>query len=102
MEMTLLDAFRQFNKRNSDLVGSTTLFSLRPRNVKIASPHETCMCIYHENMQLLLQVRTFVILSSVEILYSYNRYGTGTINKYGKNPSLEQPKSSLRKTSSVE
>lgn len=56
MEMTVLDAFREFNKRFPDLVGRSTFYSLRPRNVKIFSPHETCMCIYHENMDLLLKV----------------------------------------------
>ena len=68
METTLLDAFREFNKRNPGVVGRSTFDSLRPRNVKIISPHETCMCIYHENMQLLLQVRKLVILSLIEIM----------------------------------
>jgi hypothetical protein len=49
MEMTVLDAFREFDKRNPGLVRRATFYSLRPRNVKIGSPHETCMCIYHEN-----------------------------------------------------
>ena len=57
MEMTVLDAFREFDKRNPGLVGRSVFHFLRPRNVKIISPHETCMCIYHENMHLLLKVR---------------------------------------------
>jgi hypothetical protein len=68
METTLLDAFREFNKRNPGVVGRSTFYSLRPRNVKIISPHETCMCIYHKNMQLLLQVLKLVILSLIEIM----------------------------------
>ena len=57
MEMTVLDAFRKFVRRNPGLVGSSVFYSPQPRNVKITSPHETCMCIYHENMHLLLKVR---------------------------------------------
>ena len=43
MEMTVLDAFREFDKRNPGLVGRSTFHSLQPRNVKIVSPHETCI-----------------------------------------------------------
>jgi hypothetical protein len=53
MEMTIFDAFREFDKRNPSFVGCSTFYSLRPQHVKIASPHETYMCIYHENMYLL-------------------------------------------------
>ena len=56
MEMTVLEAFRTFEKRFPHLVGRSTFCALRPREVKIASPHDTCMCIYHENMNLLLHV----------------------------------------------
>jgi hypothetical protein len=62
MEMTVLDAFRECDKRNPGHVGRSTLYSLKPRNVKIISPHETCMCIYHENMHLLLKVREICTL----------------------------------------
>jgi hypothetical protein len=62
MEMTALDAFQGFGKRNSGLVRRSTFYSLLPRNVKIISPHETCMCIYHENMHLLLQMHKVVIV----------------------------------------
>ena len=54
MKMTVLDAFREFDRRNPGLVGRFIFYSLRPRNVKIISSHETCMCIYHENTHLLL------------------------------------------------
>lgn len=56
LEMTVLDAFREFDNRFPGLVGRSTFYSLRPRNVKIVSPHETAMCTYHENMHLLLKV----------------------------------------------
>jgi hypothetical protein len=56
MEMTVLEAFQTFEKRFPGLAGRSTFHSLRPREVKISSPHDTCLCIYHENMNLLLQV----------------------------------------------
>ena len=56
MEMTVLDAFRIFYDRFPSAVGRSTFYSLRPREVKIVAPHETCMCIIHENMDLLLKV----------------------------------------------
>ena len=57
MEMAILDAFREFDRRNPGLVGRSIFYSLRSRNVEIISPHETCMCIHHENMHLVLKVR---------------------------------------------
>ncbi|CAF5073501.1 unnamed protein product, partial [Rotaria socialis] len=38
MEMTVLDAYRIFNERQSDAVARSTFNSLRPREVKIALP----------------------------------------------------------------
>jgi hypothetical protein len=59
MEMTVLDAYRLFNERHPAAIARSTFNSLRPREVKIASPHETCMCIIHENMDLLVKVCAF-------------------------------------------
>jgi hypothetical protein len=56
LEMTILDAFRIFEERFPGTIKRSTFYSLRPRQVKIATPHETCMCIIHENMDLLLKV----------------------------------------------
>ena len=61
MEMNVLDAFREFDTRFPGLVERSTFYSLRPRNVKIASPHETCMCMYHENMHSLLKASAIFI-----------------------------------------
>ncbi len=58
MEITVLDAFRIFDDRFPGIVERSTFYSLRPREVKIAAPHETCMCIIHENMDLLVKVCT--------------------------------------------
>ena len=71
MKMTVLDAFREFDRRNPDLVGRSVFYSLRPRNVKIISSHETCMCTYHEKMHLLLKVREIYdawLLNNPELL----------------------------------
>ena len=76
MEMTVLDAFRQFDKRNPGLVGRPVFHSLRPRNVKIVSLHETCICIYHENMHLLLKMRgicNFLLLNISKFLIGVER-----------------------------
>ena len=56
MEMTVLDAYRIFNERHPGDVARSTFYSLRPREVKISSPHETCMCTIHENMDLMIKV----------------------------------------------
>ena len=56
MERTVLDAFRIFDDRFPGAVGRSTFHSRRPREVKIDAPHETCMCIIHENMDLLVKV----------------------------------------------
>jgi hypothetical protein len=85
MEMTVLDAFREFDRRYPDLIRRSTFHSLRPRNVKIVAPHETCMCIYHENMHLLLQVSKFTIVRLLNILKFFCRHGTKTINGYRSN-----------------
>ena len=55
-EMMVLDACRTFNERHPGVVALPTFCACRPREVKIASPHETCACIIHEKMDLLLKV----------------------------------------------
>jgi hypothetical protein len=72
MEMNVLDAFRLFNERFPGVVGRSTLHSSRPRDVKIVSPHDTCMCIIHENMNLLIKVRIYP-LSSIYFSKNFNR-----------------------------
>jgi hypothetical protein len=56
LEMTVLDAYHLFNERHPGAVARSTFNALRPREVKTATPHDTCMCIIHENMDLLLKV----------------------------------------------
>ncbi|CAM4926853.1 unnamed protein product [Rotaria socialis] len=55
LEMTILDAYRIFNERFPGVVSRSTFTVVRPHEVKIATPHETCMCIIHENMDLLIK-----------------------------------------------
>ncbi|CAF2988238.1 unnamed protein product [Rotaria sp. Silwood2] len=71
MEMSVLDAFRLFNERFPGLVGRSTFYSSRPRDVKIVSPHDTCMCITHENMNLLIKV-CICSLSSIYFSKDFN------------------------------
>lgn len=57
MEMSIQEALRKFyNEYPNVKVGKSTFYSLKPRQVKISSPHETCICQTHENMSLLLHV----------------------------------------------
>ena len=57
MEMSVQEALRKFYDDYLNVkVGKSTFYSLRPRQVKIYCPHETCICQTHENMSLLLQV----------------------------------------------
>lgn len=57
MEMTVGEALRKFYAEYPSIqVGKSSFFALRPRQVKLNSPHETCMCQVHENMSLVLQV----------------------------------------------
>ncbi|CAF4129842.1 unnamed protein product, partial [Rotaria sordida] len=56
MEMTVYEALRKFyDEYPMTKVGKSSFYSLRPRQVKLNCPHETCMCHIHENMSLLLQ-----------------------------------------------
>jgi len=62
LEMSIREALRQFYNDNPRIkIGKSSFYSLRPRQVKISSPHQTCMCQYHENMDLLLQVSVSII-----------------------------------------
>ena len=62
LEMTVFDAYRIFNERFPGAVARSIFTALRPREVKIATLHDTCMCIIHENMDLLLKVCVDCIL----------------------------------------
>jgi hypothetical protein len=57
LEITVQEALRKFYEDHPTVkVGKSSFYFLRPRQVKLHSPHETCMCQTHENMSLLLQV----------------------------------------------
>ena len=59
IEIMVPEAFHIFQERLPNAVRRSSLYSLRPREVKITSPHDTCICMYHENMNLALQVGIF-------------------------------------------
>ena len=62
LEMTVLNAYHIFDERHPGAVARSAYNALRPREVKTATPHDTCMCIIHENMNLLLKVCISCIL----------------------------------------
>ncbi|CAF4999376.1 unnamed protein product [Rotaria sp. Silwood1] len=56
MEITGREAFQQFIIDNPSIViGKSSFYALKPRQVKYNVPLDTCLCIYHENMHLLLK-----------------------------------------------
>jgi hypothetical protein len=57
LTMSVGEAFKLFQSKHSNLaIGRSKFFSLRPTWVREDCPHEVCMCIYHENADLLLKV----------------------------------------------
>ena len=57
MEITGREAFQKFvNENPSIVIGKSSFYALKPKQVKYNSPLDTCLCIYHENMHLLLKV----------------------------------------------
>ncbi len=63
LEMSIQEALQKFYIDNPTIrIGKSSFYCLRPRQVKISSPHQTCMCQYHENMDLVLQVSILIIL----------------------------------------
>ena len=52
MQMTISEAYRLFSVENPSLqIGKSKFYELRPKDVKPESPHDVCLCIYHENIQ---------------------------------------------------
>ena len=63
LHLTIGETFEQFKLKYPDIeISPSKFFSLRPAWVREKTPHETCVCIYHENADLLLQVITHDIL----------------------------------------
>lgn len=55
--MMISEACRLFSIENPSLkIGETKLCELRPKDVKPDSPHDMRLCIYQENMSLLVKV----------------------------------------------
>jgi hypothetical protein len=68
LHLTIGETFEQFKIKYPNMeIRRSKFFSLRPTWVRERTPHESCMCIYHENADLLLQASNslcFRILSS--------------------------------------
>ena len=63
LHLTIGETFEQFKLKYPDIeISRSKFFSLRPAWVREKTPHETCVRIYHENADLLLQVITHEIL----------------------------------------
>ena len=63
LHLTIGETFEQFKLKYPDLeISRSKFFFLRSAWVREKTHHETCVCIYHENADLLLQVITYDIL----------------------------------------
>ena len=72
MEITGREAFQKFiNENPSIAIGKSSFYALKPRQVKYNSPLDTCLCIYHENMHLLLKVSKICESLSCCCMYSF-------------------------------
>ena len=63
MEMTILDAFRLFDKCSPGLVGRTIPYSSRLGDMTILLSHDTRICIVCENMIFLIKVCGYFLSS---------------------------------------
>lgn len=73
MSMTVGQAYCIFLKsleaRNSlYTVSKTVFYSLRPKWVKILTPHDVCVCIFHANYYFLIKVQLAVEIPIIMIL----------------------------------
>ncbi|CAF1370777.1 unnamed protein product [Rotaria sordida] len=64
MLLTMGEAFEQF-KINfpQHVIGRSKFFDLKPRHVQPTRFHDTCCCVYHENFDLLLKVKSKLFFS---------------------------------------
>lgn len=57
MMMSIGEAFELFKNKYPTLkISRSKFYALRPRWVREDSPHQVCMCIQHQNIELLLTV----------------------------------------------
>ena len=57
MTMTIKEAFELFKKRYPSIqIGHSKFYALRPKWIKVKNPVQNCLCTYHENFYLLLEV----------------------------------------------
>lgn len=56
MLMSLSEAYQSFKKDNAEKIGLSKFCELRPKHIKLFDqiPHNVCVCVYHENVRLLL------------------------------------------------
>ena len=50
LEMSILNVYRIFNERFPEAVARSTFNTPRPKEMRIATSHDTCMRIIHENI----------------------------------------------------
>ena len=69
MSMRISEAYRLFSIEKSSLkIGKSKFYELRPKDVKPESTHDICLCIYQENMSLLVKVKVLLVYHSYTYL----------------------------------
>ena len=57
MEMSIAETYQHFKEHYPNcLIGRSKFYALRPKWVKLRSPLNKCLCIYHGNFYLLLKI----------------------------------------------
>ena len=91
LHLTINETFEQFKMNYPDLqIGRSKFFSLRLKWVRERTPHETCLCIYHENASLLLEISIslIVILNST---FQFKSASTSLSHSVSIKELLEKP-----------
>ena len=74
MTMSLGETFELFKTKYPDLkVGRSKFYMLKPSWVREDCPHQVCMCIQHQNIDLLLTVSQCSVKNHLRFSYFRNR-----------------------------
>ena len=84
MEMTISQAFESFCVQYPSVkISRSKFFELRPKDVKPESPHDVCVCIYHENLTLLLKVSEVTASPTItsDLIYRHGMRNTEVVSR---------------------
>lgn len=74
LTMSVGETFKLFQSKYPNLsIARSKFYSLRPTWVREDCPHEVCMCVYHQNADLLLKVSPDLDMSNWKTLFFIRR-----------------------------